>query len=197
MNRQDFFIQQLGIGPIWRLSDSVADNSVHINSTQAHQSLSSDTAVNTHSNDISDINDLNKSSVDVLILRFVKKINHSISSQTSQETELLFERLLQAFQLNSKMSMTVQSINESNSREELEKIIQSSPAKVLAVFGVEIARKLLNSESYSLDDTRSKDISTFNQYPLFVFHSPEEILKNTLLKKPTWEKMCMLKSNLH
>ena len=194
MNRQNFFIQQLGIGPIWRLSDRATDNLVHVNSPQAHRNLVSDTAVNTHSNDISD---LNKSSVDVLILRFVKKINHSISSQASQETELLFERLLQAFQLNSKMSMTVQSINESNSREELEKIIQSSPAKVLAVFGVEIARKLLNSESYSLDDTRSKDISTFNQYPLFVFHSPEEILKNTLLKKTTWEKMCTLKSNLH
>ena len=191
MNRQDIFIQQLGIGPIWRLSDSSTDISECIDPSQAHQILSSD---NTDTNDISVSNN---TSVDVLILRTIHQIDHRTSSQINREADLLFERILQAFQLNSQMNITVINITLSDGRDEIVKIIQSTPAKALAVFGVEIARKLLSIELYSIDDSHPQDITTFNQYPLFVFHSPEEILKNSLLKKPTWEKMCMLKSNLH
>lgn len=200
MNRQDYFIQQLGIGPIWRLSDRATDNVDQ--ASQTHHNLSENIVITKDSNDASDVN---RKSVDVLILSVAQPIKHQassqinsqINSQISQETEMLFERLLQAFQLNSQMSMVVQNIHEGDSRDELEKIIQSSSAKVLAVFGIGIAKKLLDSDLYSIDDTHSPESTTFNHHPLFVFHSPQEILKNTLLKKTTWEKMCALKSNLH
>jgi DNA polymerase III psi subunit len=184
MNRQDFFIQQLGIGPIWKLNEGETKNFASITSTLS-QSMIPREIDSTHVS--------NKLAVDMLVLR----LNQQENQQIKQQADMLFERILQAFQLNSQMSVIVQNMNESISQNELENAIQTTSTKLLAVFGVEIVKKLLNVNEYLIDDSLPMQSIMFNQHPMFVFHTPEELLNNALLKKSTWEKMSMLKSSLH
>lgn len=121
-----------------------------------------------------------------------------------KEENTLLEKMLSAIQLENKKNCYISSIlkcipTQNPNLQEFEgcrrfieaEIIQLKP-KIILCMGNFSAKFLLNTENF---DMRGK-FTEFNKIPLFTTFSVEEIIKNSELKRPTWEDLKILKSKL-
>jgi hypothetical protein len=184
MNPQEFYIQHLGIGSIWKLRQLKEEaDAVEFNHELV---ISEPVAANKNTLEVED------TSFDILILR--------LSELKTSDSEQLCENIVQAMRYGNQFEVSLNKKLFSEQKILFEQLIQLTGVRVIAFFESDVLQNMrhyFKNSQHQITETNHQDAFLLNGLFFIQFHTFAEMTANPLLKKDTWEKICLLQTHLH
>jgi uracil-DNA glycosylase family 4 len=183
---RDSLLQHMGIGPTWKLRQQ--DDAVHMDSEPEKNSTL-------------------QTSQDMQVQRKIFFVAAHTHQQTNNQLifdergTVLFGNLIRSIGLSSIEDIEItsvpvlnQPISDENSaityRRQLQEKITIAQPKVILIFGVDAANALLETETCISIEKLRGDSHSFQNIPIVVTHSIENLLSTPINKAETWIDLC-------